>query len=69
MDSEILNLLKTVLTRLDSIESKIGVSGSQDTNSASNDTAELPKSIREFDNYTLASLDPFVAAGNKLGYY
>lgn len=61
-----LDILKTILSRLDNIESHLGVSGGGGGGSGS-DGAELPRSIKAFDAYMVESVDPFVNVCNKLG--
>lgn len=60
-----LDLLKTILSRLENIESHLGVSGGG--GGGGSDAAELPRSIRAFDAYVVESVDPFTAACDKLG--
>lgn len=55
-------MLKTILSRLDVIESHLGVSSS-----GSDNQEETPRSIKAFDAYMNDSVEPFVSACNKLG--
>ncbi|CAM9348930.1 unnamed protein product [Ectocarpus fasciculatus] len=59
-----LALLQSIADRLAGIEAHLGLSSG---GSASGPSLHLPRSIRAFDAYTAAQLDPFVAACNKLG--
>jgi adenylyl cyclase-associated protein len=61
-----LDILKTILARLDNIESHLGVSGGGSGGSGG-DSEELPRSIKAFDAYMVESVDPFVDVCNKLG--
>jgi len=54
-------------TNFDLIEKKIGGTDGNESNNASSNTIEIPRSIRGFDSYTTTFLDPFVAAATKLG--
>jgi hypothetical protein len=77
--SDLTALLHTIASRLEAIESHLGISGcrSQDfdliislggaASASSSSGAELPRSIRAFDAYCVETLDPFVAVCNKLG--
>ena len=60
-----LDMLKTILARLDNIESHLGVAGGG--GGGGGDAAELPRSIRAFDTYVIDSVDPFVTVCDKLG--
>lgn len=59
-----LALLQQILSRLSSIEAQLGTSGG---GSGGADVVEVPRSIRAFDEYCAAKLDPFVAVCDKLG--
>jgi adenylyl cyclase-associated protein len=60
-----IDMLKTILARLDNIESHLGVSGGG--GGGGDAAAEVPRSIRAFDAYVVESVDPFVASCDKLG--
>lgn len=63
-----MDLLKQILSRLDNIEANLGVSSSTGSGSGSGSGGEeLPRSIKAFDAYVVESVDPFVAACDKLG--
>lgn len=62
-----LDMLKTILARLDNIESHLGVAGGAGGSGGAGGAAEVPRSIRAFDAYVADSVDPFVAACDKLG--
>jgi adenylyl cyclase-associated protein len=59
-------LLQTIADRLAAIESHLGISGGGGGGS-SGGAAELPRSIRAYDQYSTDNLDPFVAVCDKLG--
>lgn len=66
--NDVLPLLNAILSRLSVIEDKIGSGGdASGSSSGSGDSSDLPKSIKAFDEYTAACLDPFVASCTKLG--
>ena len=59
-------LLRQIADRLAAIETHLGISGGGSGN-VGDSSAELPRSIRAYDEYSAANLDPFVAVCNKLG--
>lgn len=69
--SDIVPLLKEILSRISVLEAKVGSGSAAGSGSASSSSAggagELPASIRAFDAYCASALDPFEAACNKLG--
>jgi adenylyl cyclase-associated protein len=65
--SEIVPLLHQILSRLSSIEGKVGLSSPESGDKAVDSSADSPRSVKEFDSYASAFLDPFVAACEKLG--
>lgn len=64
--ADLFPLLQTIASRLEAIESHLGISGGSSSSSNAG-VPELPRSIRAFDAYTTENLDPFVAVSNKLG--
>lgn len=62
--SDIVPLLQTIASRLEAIELHLGISGGK---GSSDNSEEIPRSIRAFDSYCRENLDPFVAASEKLG--
>lgn len=65
--ADIEGLLRTILTRIDGLETKVSnlsLNGGGDESSLGE---ELPKSIKAFDAYVRESVDPFMAAANALG--
>jgi len=60
-------MLQTIVCRLDGLDAKmanlqVGGGGDEEGGGA----AELPKSIKAFDEYVRETVDPFVAAGKVL---
>lgn len=66
-NSDILNLLQSISSRLNLIEEHIGIQGSSQSKSSSSNAVEIPRSLRAFDSFCTESLVPFVNACTKLG--
>lgn len=64
--SDSAQILQLILQRLSVIEEALGVSGGP-SSGGSGGSADLPRSIRAYDEYSREKLDPFVDACNKLG--
>jgi hypothetical protein len=58
-------MLPSIIDRITTIETNIGVSPS--SSSSSTNVIEIPKSIKAFDSYITAFLDPFIATTINLG--
>ncbi len=63
--ADILPILKEILSRISVLEGKI--EGSAPAGDANAGTGDLPPSVKGFDKYCSAFLDPFEIAYNKLG--
>lgn len=66
MSDDLKSLLHSIADRLGAIESHLGLP-SGGSGEQKQDVAELPRAIKGFDAYFAATVDPFVAAAEKLG--
>lgn len=68
MADDLKSLLLSISDRLANIEAKIGLeTPSSSAGAGAGAVAELPRGIRGFDAYFAATVEPFVAAAQKLG--
>lgn len=68
--NDIMPMLKEILSRISVLESKIEGSGSGGAAAPATNMSgagDLPASVKGFDSYSSALLDPFESACNKLG--
>ena len=65
--ADMMAMLQTIVSRLDGLDAKMAnlqMGGGADEGGGGG--AELPKSIKAFDEYVRETVDPFVAAGKVL---
>jgi len=67
MSDDLKSLLLSISDRLGNIEAKLGLEEGGSSSSGGGAAVDLPRAIKGFDAYFASSVEPFVAAGEKLG--